>query len=243
MSSDPSSYGLFAGPLTLTLVRHGHSAWSRDGLSVDDPDLSELGRQQSAVLGKRLEGEHFDRILVSPLRRAVQTAELAGLRARTGTVLADWLAEIRYPSWAGEPVQVAGQALADLRHLPVRERWRAFVDEGEPVDAFVNRVRGGLLSFLAGLGVRPVEQDGIFAWRADVGVTPQRVLLIGHAGTVSAVIAAVMGLEPVPWEWERFQLAYCSLTRLVSFPVGPDLSFSMERLSDVDHLDGELRSW
>jgi broad specificity phosphatase PhoE len=242
MSSDKSSYGLVPGPLTLTLLRHGHSSWTREGRSVDDPVLTELGCHQAAILAKRLRSERFDRVLVSPMRRATQTADLAGLGDRDDAATVDWLGEIRYPSWAGEPAQVAAQALVDMRQLPVAERWRAFGDEGEAIDAFVERVRGGLLSFLAGLGVRPVRRDGVFLWEAT-DPAPSHVLLLGHAGSLATVIATVMGLEPVPWEWERFQLAYCSLTRLVSFPVGTDLSFSVERLSDVDHLDGNLRSW
>ena len=68
-------------PPRLVLVRHGETAWSRDRRHTGRTDipLTPLGEIQAAGLAPRLAGWHFARVLVSPLSRAVQTAELAGL--------------------------------------------------------------------------------------------------------------------------------------------------------------------
>lgn len=65
----------------ILLARHGETEWSRDlrHTGRTDVPLTERGRQQAAALRPRLEGRDFVRVLSSPLRRAVETCELAGL--------------------------------------------------------------------------------------------------------------------------------------------------------------------
>src|SRR6185295_15568243 len=72
---------------TLLLVRHGETAWNREGRFQGHTDvpLSDLGRSQARALRARLEaGAHahlFDdehtAIVSSDLRRAHETAEIA----------------------------------------------------------------------------------------------------------------------------------------------------------------------
>jgi phosphoserine phosphatase len=71
---------------TLVLVRHGETAWNREGRFQGHTDiaLSDIGRAQARALRTRLEAAHaylFDdaqtAILTSDLRRAHETAEIA----------------------------------------------------------------------------------------------------------------------------------------------------------------------
>jgi probable phosphoglycerate mutase len=71
---------------TLVLVRHGETAWNREGRfqGHTDVSLSDLGRSQARALRARLEAAHphlFDgghtAIVTSDLRRAHETAEIA----------------------------------------------------------------------------------------------------------------------------------------------------------------------
>lgn len=64
----------------LYLVRHGQTAWSRDGrhTSITDLDLTDVGVEQATALDDRLDREDFGLVLSSPRRRAQHTAELAG---------------------------------------------------------------------------------------------------------------------------------------------------------------------
>ncbi|WP_083980035.1 histidine phosphatase family protein [Demequina salsinemoris] len=60
------------------LVRHGETDWNAEGRvqgSADRP-LSERGKTQILELGKSLRGSNWERIISSPLRRAVVSAEL-----------------------------------------------------------------------------------------------------------------------------------------------------------------------
>lgn len=62
------------------MVRHGQTAWSRDGrhTSITDLDLTDVGVEQAKALDDRLDREDFGLVLSSPRRRAQHTAELAG---------------------------------------------------------------------------------------------------------------------------------------------------------------------
>ena len=99
----------------LILLRHGETEWSRDGkhTSRTDLDLTDTGRRQAELLADALAGLNLDDpwVASSPRRRAVVTAELAGLRIDDVTpLLAEWdygeyegltTAEItkRVPNW------------------------------------------------------------------------------------------------------------------------------------------------
>ncbi len=77
----------------LWLVRHGETAWSRDGrhTSTTDLDLTENGVDVACALKERLAGTSFDRVLSSPLLRARRTAELAGFGSpETSDDLVEW---------------------------------------------------------------------------------------------------------------------------------------------------------
>jgi probable phosphoglycerate mutase len=63
------------------LLRHAETEWSRLGRHTGRTDvpLTEEGRERARALRERIEGHSFALVLSSPLSRARQTAELAGL--------------------------------------------------------------------------------------------------------------------------------------------------------------------
>jgi probable phosphoglycerate mutase len=66
------------------VIRHGETQWSRSGkhTGVTDVPLTEHGRQQASLLRPALSTKNFQLVLTSPLQRARQTCDLAGLAAR-----------------------------------------------------------------------------------------------------------------------------------------------------------------
>ena len=84
----------------LVLVRHGESTWNAEERLQGqlDPPLSDRGRDQARLLAPVLDAVPDDRIVVSDLARARQTAELLGLE----TVRLDprWR-EIDIGEWGG----------------------------------------------------------------------------------------------------------------------------------------------
>jgi probable phosphoglycerate mutase len=218
--------------MEIVLVRHAEPEWVRDGFTVDDPPLTERGHRQAAALAARLAEEVFDEVYVSPLLRTRQTA-VPYLRqvAREWSVEA-WLEEIRNPVWHGTPAEKAEEAFKADRARPSHERWQG-LPGGEAVRSFVTRVREGAGRFLEERGIAPTG-GALPMW--SVREPDRKILLIAHAGTNTVSVCYLLGLEPVPWEWERFVLGHASITRLEALELGDGFTFSLTRLSDVEHL-------
>ncbi|WP_239308683.1 MULTISPECIES: phosphoglycerate mutase family protein, partial [unclassified Frankia] len=70
----------------LVLIRHGETAWSRSGqhTGVTDVPLTPDGEKQAVRLAGRLALWSFLLVAASPKRRALRTAELAGLTRVAG---------------------------------------------------------------------------------------------------------------------------------------------------------------
>ena len=83
------------------IVRHGQTEWSQNGRHTSHTDLplTEAGREHAAALRERLAQTRFDLVLCSPLRRARETAELAGLA--TAAELCPDLLEWDYGEYEG----------------------------------------------------------------------------------------------------------------------------------------------
>jgi broad specificity phosphatase PhoE len=82
------------------LLRHAETEWSRAGKHTGRTDipLTDTGRKVAAALKGRLEGHAFALVLCSPLARARETAQLAGLEC---SGLRDDLLEWNYGEYEG----------------------------------------------------------------------------------------------------------------------------------------------
>jgi len=153
----------------LYLARHGQTEWTvaRRHTGRTDVPLTPAGAQQARALGAELAGVSFDRVLSSPLDRALTTARLAGFGDRVGRT--DALLEMDYGRFEG------------LTTLEIRARqpgWDLFRDgcpDGETVTDVAERVKP-LLEEVTGA-------DG-------------NVVLFGHGHGLRVLAATFLGLEP-----------------------------------------------
>lgn len=224
--------------MELVLIRHAQPQWQRDGRSVVNPPLTDLGQSQASRLAKALVGESFDEFYVSPLTRARQTAAPVWDVVGHGEAVEDWLEEIRDPEWHGQPAEAAVKVFTEHRRQPAVNLWNG-LPGGEPMVDFVARVRRGAAGFLAAHGVRLLPGE-LPVWQID---DPGRRLgFVAHAGTNSVIVCHLLGLTPTPWEWDRLVMRHASISRLVALPVGDGFVFSLSSLSDVEHLDADQRT-
>jgi len=173
----------------IVFARHGQTAPNRDGLVLGraDPELTEEGRRQAALLAAALAGESVTAILTSPLVRARQTAEAVGAACGATVTVDERLLEIDWGAWEGRPA--GSLAVADV------DRWRAddgTAPEGESLDSLSRRVESFCLETL--------EQEG--------GV----VVAVSHVSPIKAAAAWALGVDgTVAW---RMFLGLASITRV-----------------------------
>jgi probable phosphoglycerate mutase len=76
----------------VVVVRHGETEWSRSGrhTGTTDLELTPAGRAAAERLGSALSAWTFSLVLTSPLRRAAETARLAGFAATVEPDLVEW---------------------------------------------------------------------------------------------------------------------------------------------------------
>lgn len=224
--------------MELVLIRHGEPEWVRDGRSVDDPQLTERGREQARLLGESMRGLEVDELLVSPLRRAQETvapvAQALGLEPTT----LPWLAEISAGTWEGQPIEVVEQVFEQSRGRPLDAQWDG-IPGGESFGGFHERVTSGLRGLLDDAGARQVS-DHPPLWQL---VRPERrIVVVAHAGTNAVSLGHLLGIAPVPWEWERFVSFHASVSTVSPMRISDGHSFSLFRFGDVAHLRSELQT-
>ena len=151
------------------LVRHGETEWSLDGRHTGRTDLPLLpeGVDQARALRPVLSVRPFAAVLTSPLLRARETAELAGLGL--GAVVDDDLAEWDYGAYEGVTT-------AQIR--VERPGWELFAD-GAP---------GGESAEEVGVRVDRVI--------ARIRSTPGDVACVAHSHVLRVLAARWIGLEP-----------------------------------------------
>ncbi|HVW35187.1 MAG TPA: histidine phosphatase family protein [Acidimicrobiia bacterium] len=114
------------------LLRHGATVWCVSGRHTGRTDLplTEEGRAQSEGLAGRLAREDFSLVLVSPLRRARQTAEICGFGgAEVDPDLVEW-----------DYGDYDGRTAADIRaERPGWTPWTGGFPGGETLDQVAAR--------------------------------------------------------------------------------------------------------
>jgi len=91
-------------PTTICIIRHGETDWNSLGKlqGREDIELNELGREQALETSRYFESEHWDVMVSSPLKRAVETAQIIASRMSIPTVhIVEEMIERSYGSASG----------------------------------------------------------------------------------------------------------------------------------------------
>lgn len=220
------------------IVRHAQPEWTRHGLSIDNPGLTDLGDAQAGHLGRRFAHDPADLLLVSPLQRARETAVPIAEATGLEPVVLDWLAEIAAPAWEGTPAETVQQLFEDHRGKPLDELWNG-LSGGESFHDFHRRVTNGLQDFLdEGHGPRIHDRPAL--WQLDK--PGQRVVIVAHGGTNASIIGYLLGIDPTPWEWERFVSFHASVSEVHPINISGRHAFSLHRFADISHLPPGLQT-
>ncbi len=178
----------------LVLVRHGQTDANARGMlqgHVDLP-LSELGRRQARALALLIPADA--RVVVSPLRRAQETAAAFG---RPVEVDERWI-ELDYGEFDGRPIVDVPPA--------TWATWRADPHFAPP---------GGESLVTLGVRVRGACEELLDEARE------RDVVVVSHVSPIKAAIAWTLGVgDEVGW---RLFVRVASITRVMIGPAGPTL--------------------
>jgi len=183
---------------TLLCIRHAQSTMNAAGLwqGQANPPLSEAGREQAHALGERLAGESLSVLVASDLRRARETAEIAGRRLGIATRLEPGLRELDVGGWSG------------LARDEIARRW--------PED--FDRFRAGDLDVRAGGGEtrRELRERVVEALRSLQQIyRGGRIGVVTHLGVIRTLSP---GIQITNAEW--FRLDMTTLAGPSSSPAG-----------------------
>jgi phosphoserine phosphatase len=159
---------------TILLARHGETDWNREGRFQGhaDPPLNRTGRAQAVDLSVALMAEELAAVYSSPLRRALETADVVAASHGLEPVPVDDLREVDVGSWSGlTRAEVEERFPAQFaRWLDYGQGW----EDGQTYEEMGRRAVDALLRLAA-------AHDG------------ERVLAVTHGGPIRAAFAFADG--------------------------------------------------
>ena len=160
---------------TILLARHGETDWNREGRFQGhaDPPLNDTGRAQAVELSVALMADELAAVYSSPLRRALETAEVVAASHGLEPLQLEALREIDVGSWQGLTRAELEERVPDqfARWLDYDQGW----EDGESYDEMGSRVISALLELAA-------AHEG------------ERILAVSHGGPVRAAYALAEGI-------------------------------------------------
>lgn len=191
-------------------MRHAEPMRIASG-SVDgpaDPALTPAGHDQSARLATWLAHESIDAVVVSPQRRAIETAAPVAAALGLEVEVVDGIAEYDWRADHYIPTEELARANDGRWQAMLEGRWEEF--GGDPPDVFRARIDAAVDELVA-------QHPG------------GRVVAVCHGGVINCVVARVIGLEALLW----FNPAYTSIHRVMASRSGVR---SLVSLNDTAHL-------
>ena len=172
----------------LALLRHGDTAWSREGRIQGRTDTVLDAQGRIDVAARRLPARCADwQLCSSPLQRCLQTAKLV---AQAPARVEQRLAEMQWGMWEG-------RKLAELR--------------GELGDVMVrNEARGMDFTPQGGESPRQVLER-VRPWLAEIGAVGKPAVALTHRGVIRVILASACGWDmtgkpPVKLNWSALHL-------------------------------------
>lgn len=198
----------------LILVRHGQTEWNRVERFRGRADLplNATGRSQAHAAARRiLSAWDIAAVYTSPLRRALETAEVIGKRSNVAVVECPGLIDIDYGEWQGLTPGEVRQRYPELYSLWLISPQKVRIPGGESLGK--------------------VRRRAMAAVRTIVAQHPQdTVVLVSHLVVCRLLVLAMLGL-PIAHFW-RIQQD----TATINVFEHMDNRFIVKAINDTCHL-------
>ncbi|MFZ4681689.1 MAG: histidine phosphatase family protein [Terrimicrobiaceae bacterium] len=213
--------GYIASMLTLYLLRHGQTSFSRANAfcgAALNPDLTEDGHIMAECFAKAYAATPWQAIFTSPLKRTLETAHpLCNLTGQSPQVR-DGLKEIGYGKWEGKTVEEVSQEYHDdYLAWTADPAWYPPTD-GEAAVSIAHR------SLQVVEEIQKVYEEG-------------NVLIISHKATIRILMCSLLGIDVGRFRY-RLACPVASVSVIEFGKHGPLL----KSMADRSHLDDRLRN-
>jgi probable phosphoglycerate mutase len=199
----------------LFLVRHGETAWNKEGKfqGCTDINLSEEGILQARLLMERLKTK-FDYIYTSPLSRAVQTANIICEETATiKPVIVQDLREINFGKWEGLTFeQIKEQYPSEFKIWRTDEEHANLVGGDLSLKNSSTRVTNAILNIA----------------NEHIG---QKTVIVAHGGIIKA---GIIGL--FDWKMTMYHRFFLGNTSVTKISFGKSMTPVLISLNDMSHL-------
>jgi probable phosphoglycerate mutase len=206
--------------LTLYLLRHGETTYSRTGGYCGnlDPELTDEGSMMAEQFAAAYETVNWAAVYVSPMRRTLATARPLCDALGMTPHLRDGLKEIAYGEWEGKTAEYVSEHFhEDYVNWLTEPAWNAPTG-GETGSQVANRAVGVLTEILG-------------SHRAG------SVLLVSHKATIRVLLCSLLGIDLGRYR-DRLACPAASVSVVKFLEHGPLL----EQLGDRSYMTDELRA-
>lgn len=199
------------------LVRHGETEWNKSGKvqGCQDTNLSKDGIMQAQYLSNRF-NDNFDCIYTSPLKRAVQTAEIIGTNKEIKPTIINELREINFGEWEG-------LTLKEISNNFPKEfsKWRN--------DKLEAPMCGGDLS------LRNASERAESSIKKVINTHKgKRIIIVAHSGIIKAGLIGFFD-----WNMTMYHKIMLGNTAICEIDFDIDLNPSIITINDTSHLPNE----
>lgn len=199
-------------PTTMLLLRHGQTPLSVEKRfsGVGDRPLTEIGLAQAGAAARRLRGCSAVAVVASPLRRAVQTADLVAAEIGVAVTVDEGLRETDFGDWEGYTFAEVQQRWPDQLSA-----WLASPDVAPPAgESFVDTARR----------VRQARDRVLAAYGGHT------VVVVSHVTPIKTLVR--LALEAPSGTLYRMHLDLVSISEIDWYADGPAV---VRRLNDTCH--------
>jgi len=161
----------------IILVRHGETEWNVKEVFRGriDIELSETGRKQAELLAEYLSNTKVEAIYSSPLKRALQTAEVIARYHRLNVEIVPALIDFDFGRWQGLSRREVKDKYKELYTEWLENPHQIRIPDGEGLDEVRKRALGVVESILA-------KHEGT-------------AILVSHRVVNKVLICALLGLD------------------------------------------------
>lgn len=200
--------------ITLLLARHGETDWTKPYRYQGHHDLplNETGRRQAQALAARLEEESLAAVYSSDLKRAFETARTVASRHEVAVIPTADLRELHFGIYEGLSPDEVESLHADSYRDWLTNPVTASPPGGETLTQMMGRVQR-------------------FLQRVQASHQGEQVLLVGHGGSLRALLCLCLGIGPERGWSLGFDCASLSVLEV------HDSSARLTLLNDTCHLE------